>query len=84
MFGRVLLPHKIHINIIIVLRISDTHKKVKQKVLDVLAEIIAILEDALNPVIIHLVEDITNNLNSKDPGVRATAVNALEASIAHL
>ncbi|NXM39434.1 TGRM2 protein, partial [Gymnorhina tibicen] len=54
-----------------VLRIGDTHKKVKQKVLDVLAEIIGILKDALNPVIIHLVEGVTNDLNSKDPGVYA-------------
>ncbi|NXI23333.1 TGRM2 protein, partial [Sterrhoptilus dennistouni] len=53
-----------------VLRISDSHKKVKQKALDVLAEIIGILEDALNPVIVGLVEGITTNLNSKDPGVR--------------
>ncbi|XP_068039114.1 TOG array regulator of axonemal microtubules protein 2-like [Anomalospiza imberbis] len=63
-----------------VLTILDTHKKVKQKALDVLAEIIGLLEDALNPVIIRLVEGITKNLNSKDPGVHATAVNALEES----
>ncbi|XP_068042130.1 TOG array regulator of axonemal microtubules protein 2-like [Anomalospiza imberbis] len=67
-----------------VLTILDTHKKVKQKALDVLAEIIGLLEDALNPVIIRLVEGITKNLNSKDPGVHATAVNALEESVAHL
>ncbi|XP_056342968.1 TOG array regulator of axonemal microtubules protein 2-like [Oenanthe melanoleuca] len=67
-----------------VLRLSDTHKRVKQMALDVLAEIIVILEDAMNPVIIRLVEGITRNLNSKDPGVHATAVNALEVSIAHL
>ncbi|NXQ04175.1 TGRM2 protein, partial [Vidua macroura] len=67
-----------------VLRISDSHKKVKQKALDVLAEIIGLLEDALGPVIIRLVEGITKNLNSKDPRVHAAAVNALEESIAHL
>ncbi|XP_064261914.1 TOG array regulator of axonemal microtubules protein 2-like [Passer domesticus] len=67
-----------------VLRISDSHKKVKQKALDVLAEIIGLLEDALNPVMIPLVQGITKNLNSKDPGVHAAAVNALEESIAHL
>ncbi|NWZ32941.1 TGRM2 protein, partial [Brachypodius atriceps] len=55
-----------------VLRIADSHKKVKQKALDVLAEIIGALEDALNPVIIPLVEGITTNLNSKDPRVHAT------------
>ncbi|NXB95919.1 TGRM2 protein, partial [Vidua chalybeata] len=67
-----------------VLRISDSHKKVKQKALDVLAEITGILEEALNPVIIGLVEGITKSLNSKDPRVRAAAMKALEESIAHL
>ncbi|XP_059696407.1 TOG array regulator of axonemal microtubules protein 2-like [Haemorhous mexicanus] len=67
-----------------VLRINDTHKKVKQKALEVLAEIIGLLEDALNPVMVRLVEGITKNLNSKDPGVRAAAVNALDKSVAHL
>ena len=50
--------------------------------LDMLGEIIAILEDALNPVIILMVEGILKNLNSKDPGVHAAAVNALEQSMA--
>ncbi|NXQ47752.1 TGRM2 protein, partial [Catharus fuscescens] len=54
-----------------VLRISDTHKRVKQMALDVLAEIITILKDALNPVIIRVVEGIVKNLNSKDSGVHA-------------
>ncbi|XP_037986951.1 TOG array regulator of axonemal microtubules protein 2-like [Motacilla alba alba] len=67
-----------------VLRISDTHKKVKQKALDVLAEIIGLLADALNPVMIRLVEGITKNLNSKDPGVHAAAVKALDQSVVHL
>ncbi|NWS31435.1 TGRM2 protein, partial [Polioptila caerulea] len=51
------------------LRIADSHKKVKQKTLDVVAEITGLLEDALDPVIILLVEGITSNLNSKDPRV---------------
>ncbi|NXE67756.1 TGRM2 protein, partial [Calcarius ornatus] len=54
-----------------VLRINDSHKKVKQKALDVLAEIIGRLEDALNLVMICLVEGIRKNLNSKDPRVHA-------------
>ncbi|NWT16989.1 TGRM2 protein, partial [Vireo altiloquus] len=53
------------------LRISDTHNKVKQMALDMLAEIIVILEDALNLVIVLTVEGILKNLNSKDPGVHA-------------
>uniref|UniRef100_A0A8U8B1Y5 Uncharacterized protein n=1 Tax=Geospiza parvula TaxID=87175 RepID=A0A8U8B1Y5_GEOPR len=67
-----------------VLRINDTHKKVKQQALEVLAEMIGLLEDALNPVMIRLVEGITRNLNSKDPGVHAAAVNALDQSVVHL
>ncbi|NXQ60280.1 TGRM2 protein, partial [Anthoscopus minutus] len=54
-----------------VLRVADGHKKVKQKALSVLAELIAILKDAMNPVIVLLVEGITKNLNSKDPRVHA-------------
>ncbi|NXB44847.1 TGRM2 protein, partial [Leucopsar rothschildi] len=54
-----------------VLRVADSHKKAKQMVLDVLAEIIPILKDALNLVIVLLVEGITKNLSSKDPRVHA-------------
>ncbi|XP_058656708.1 TOG array regulator of axonemal microtubules protein 2 [Ammospiza caudacuta] len=67
-----------------VLRINDTHKKVKQQALEVLAEMIGVLEDALNPVMVRLVEGITKNLNSKDPGVHAAAVTALDQSVVHL
>uniref|UniRef100_A0A674HNY7 TOG domain-containing protein n=1 Tax=Taeniopygia guttata TaxID=59729 RepID=A0A674HNY7_TAEGU len=67
-----------------VLRICDSHKKVRQKALDVLAEIIGLLDDAMNPVMIRLVEGIAKNLSSSDPGVHAAAVRALEESVAHL
>ncbi|XP_059323213.1 TOG array regulator of axonemal microtubules protein 2-like [Ammospiza nelsoni] len=67
-----------------VLRINDTHKKVKQQALEVLAEMIGVLEDALNPVMVRLVEGIRKNLNSKDPGVHAAAVTALDQSVVHL
>nr|XP_041568729.1 TOG array regulator of axonemal microtubules protein 2-like [Taeniopygia guttata] len=67
-----------------VLRICDSHKKVRQKALDVLAEIIGLLDDAMNPVMIRLVEGIAKNLSSNDPGVHAAAVRALEESVAHL
>ncbi|XP_074394686.1 TOG array regulator of axonemal microtubules protein 2 [Zonotrichia albicollis] len=67
-----------------VLRINDTHKKVKQQALEVLAEMTGVLEDALNPVMVRLVEGITKNLNSKDSGVHAAAVTALDQSVVHL
>ncbi|XP_064271170.1 TOG array regulator of axonemal microtubules protein 2 isoform X4 [Passer domesticus] len=67
-----------------VLRICDTHKKVKQKALEALAEIIGLLQDAMNPLMIRLVEGITKNLNSKDPGVHAAAVKALDQAVVHL
>ncbi|CAN8202931.1 unnamed protein product [Coccothraustes coccothraustes] len=67
-----------------ILRINDTHKKVKQKALEVLAEMTGLLEDALNPVMVRLVEGITKNLNSKDLGVHAAAVNALDRTVVHL
>ncbi|XP_064262074.1 TOG array regulator of axonemal microtubules protein 2-like isoform X2 [Passer domesticus] len=66
------------------LRICDTHKKVKQKALEALAEIIGLLQDAMNPLMIRLVEGITKNLNSKDPGVHAAAMTALDQSVVHL
>ncbi|XP_064288047.1 TOG array regulator of axonemal microtubules protein 2-like isoform X1 [Passer domesticus] len=66
------------------LRICDTHKKVKQKALEALAEIIGLLQDAMNPLMIRLVEGITKNLNSKDPGVHAAAMTPLDQSVVHL
>ncbi|NWU14706.1 TGRM2 protein, partial [Cephalopterus ornatus] len=48
-----------------VLRICDYNKKVKQQALEALALVIVMLRDALNPVLIGLVEAVTNNLNSK-------------------
>ena len=45
---------------------------------------IVMLGDALNPVLIRLVEAITNNLNSKHLGIYGAAVKALDASIIHL
>ncbi|NWV49682.1 TGRM2 protein, partial [Daphoenositta chrysoptera] len=67
-----------------VLRIGDTHKKMKHKALDMLAEITDILKNSLNPVVSCLVEVITNNLNSGDYRISAAAVKALEESMAHL
>ncbi|XP_064288116.1 TOG array regulator of axonemal microtubules protein 2-like isoform X1 [Passer domesticus] len=66
------------------LRICDTHKKVKQKALEALAEIIGLLQDAMNPLMIRLVEGITKNLNSKDPGVHTAAMTPLDQSVVHL
>ncbi|NXY14090.1 TGRM2 protein, partial [Atrichornis clamosus] len=52
-------------------RICDSHKKVKQQALEVLASVIDTLRDGLNPVLICLVEAITKNLNSKHAGIYA-------------
>ncbi|KAJ7397902.1 protein FAM179A [Pitangus sulphuratus] len=65
-------------------RLCDYNKKVKQQALEVLHLMIVLLRDALNPVLIRLVEAITNNLNSKHLGIYGAAVIALEASITHL
>ncbi|NWR28795.1 TGRM2 protein, partial [Tachuris rubrigastra] len=67
-----------------VLRICDYNKKVKQQALEALVSMIATLRDALKPVLIRLVEAITNNLNSKHLGIYGAAVKALEASITHI
>ncbi|NWS11970.1 TGRM2 protein, partial [Pachyramphus minor] len=67
-----------------VLRICDYNKKVKQQALEALALMIAMLRDALKPVLIRVVEAIANNPNSHHLGIYGAAVQALEASIAHL
>jgi len=45
---------------------------------------IPMLRDALHPVLVPLVAAVTDNLKSKDLGIYAAAVKALEASISHL
>ena len=50
---------RVHINIMVVLRISESHKKAKQKVLHVLAEIIVLLKDAMSHRIICSIKGIT-------------------------
>ncbi|XP_009935657.2 TOG array regulator of axonemal microtubules protein 2 [Opisthocomus hoazin] len=65
-------------------RLQDCHKKVKQQALEALALMIPMLRDALHPVLVPLVAAVTDNLKSKDLGIYAAAVKALEASISHL
>ncbi|NXW03242.1 TGRM2 protein, partial [Fregetta grallaria] len=69
---------------VFVLRLQDCNKKVNQQALEVLALMTPILREALHPVLVSLVEAVTDNLNSKHLGIYAAAVKALEASIAHL
>ncbi|KAM9019331.1 LOW QUALITY PROTEIN: TOG array regulator of axonemal microtubules protein 2 [Ara ararauna] len=66
-----------------VLRIQDCNKKVKQQALEALAWMTSVLRDALHPVLVSLVEAVTN-LNSKHPGIYAAAVKVLEAFLAQL
>ncbi|KAM6367002.1 TOG array regulator of axonemal microtubules protein 2 isoform 2-T22 [Alca torda] len=69
---------------VFMLRLQDYNKKVRQKALEVLALMISILRSALNPVLISVVAAVTENLNSKNLGIHAAAMNVLEASAAHL
>ncbi|XP_030355835.1 TOG array regulator of axonemal microtubules protein 2-like [Strigops habroptila] len=69
---------------VFVLRIQDCNKKVKQQALEALSWMTSVLRDALHPVLVSLVEAVTDNLNSKHPGISAAAVKALEAFIAQL
>uniref|UniRef100_A0A672UE27 TOG domain-containing protein n=1 Tax=Strigops habroptila TaxID=2489341 RepID=A0A672UE27_STRHB len=64
--------------------IQDCNKKVKQQALEALSWMTSVLRDALHPVLVSLVEAVTDNLNSKHPGISAAAVKALEAFIAQL
>ncbi|NXN20113.1 TGRM2 protein, partial [Indicator maculatus] len=54
-------------------RLQDWNKKVKQKALEVLALMIPLLRDALQPVLFFVVSAVTDNLNSKHPGIYAAA-----------
>ncbi|XP_027767182.1 TOG array regulator of axonemal microtubules protein 2-like, partial [Empidonax traillii] len=65
-------------------RLCDYNKKVKQQALEALYLMIVTLRDALNPVLIRLVEAIINNLNSKHLGIYGAAVRSLEASTVYL
>ncbi|KAM6081420.1 TOG array regulator of axonemal microtubules protein 2-like [Chlamydotis macqueenii] len=69
---------------VFVLRLRDSNKKVNQQALEVLALMAPMLGDALRPVLVPLVEVVTENLNSKHLGIYTAAVKVLEASIAHL
>ncbi|KAM6081419.1 TOG array regulator of axonemal microtubules protein 2-like [Chlamydotis macqueenii] len=69
---------------VFVLRLRDSNKKVNQQALEVLALMAPMLRDALRPVLVPLVEVVTENLNSKHLGIYTAAVKVLEASIAHL
>lgn len=69
---------------VFVLRIQDCNKKVKQQALEVLAWMTSMLRDALHPQLVSLVEAVTENLNSKHPGIYAASVKALEAFIDQL
>ncbi|XP_068269269.1 TOG array regulator of axonemal microtubules protein 2-like [Nyctibius grandis] len=69
---------------VFVLRLQDCNKKVNQQALEALALMTPLLKVTLHPVVVSLVEAVTENLNSKHLGIYAAAVKVLEASIAHL
>ncbi|KFP26013.1 Protein FAM179A, partial [Colius striatus] len=52
-------------------RLQDYHKKVIQKALEILALIVPMLKDALQPVLFSVIVAVINNLNSKDTGIYA-------------
>ncbi|NXX13613.1 TGRM2 protein, partial [Podargus strigoides] len=56
---------------VFVLRLQDCNKKVNQQALEALALMIPTLKGALHPVLVSLVEAVTENLNSKHLGIYA-------------
>ncbi|XP_071595944.1 TOG array regulator of axonemal microtubules protein 2 [Heliangelus exortis] len=64
--------------------LTDCHKNVSQKALQVLTLMTPILRGASSPVMVSLVTAATDNLNSKHSGIYTAAVKALEAFISHL
>ncbi|XP_030303398.1 TOG array regulator of axonemal microtubules protein 2-like [Calypte anna] len=66
------------------LTLTDCHKNVSQRALEVLTLMTPILRGASSPVMVSLVTAATDNLNSKHSGIYTAAMKALEGFINHL
>lgn len=55
-----------------------------QYALESIASMIPILKDGLNPVIVSVVTVVTDNLNSKHPGIYGAAVKVLDTMLINL
>ncbi|XP_062934758.1 TOG array regulator of axonemal microtubules protein 2 [Cynocephalus volans] len=65
-------------------RLQDSNKKVNQWALESLANMIPLLKDSLQPMLLSIVVAVADNLNSRNSGIYAAAVTALDTMIESL
>ncbi|XP_072623511.1 TOG array regulator of axonemal microtubules protein 2 isoform X2 [Vulpes vulpes] len=65
-------------------RLQDSNKKVNQWALESLAKMIPLLKESLHPMLLSIIIAVADNLNSKNSGIYAAAVTALDAMIESL
>ncbi|XP_024408857.3 TOG array regulator of axonemal microtubules protein 2 [Desmodus rotundus] len=65
-------------------RLQDSNKKVNQWALESLAKMIPLLRGSLHPMLLSIFIAVADNLNSKNAGIYAAAVTALDAMIESL
>ncbi|XP_024901428.1 TOG array regulator of axonemal microtubules protein 2 isoform X3 [Pteropus alecto] len=65
-------------------RLQDANKKVNQWALESLAKMIPLLRESLHPMLLSVIIAVADNLNSKNSGIYAAAVTALDAMIESL
>uniref|UniRef100_A0A452V2G2 TOG array regulator of axonemal microtubules 2 n=1 Tax=Ursus maritimus TaxID=29073 RepID=A0A452V2G2_URSMA len=65
-------------------KLQDSNKKVNQWALESLAKMIPLLKESLHPMLLSIIVAVADNLNSKNSGIYATAVTALDAMIENL
>ncbi|KAI5770922.1 TOGARAM2 [Gulo gulo luscus] len=65
-------------------RLQDSNKKVNQWALESLAKMIPLLKESLHPMLLSIIVAVADNLNSKNSGIYAAAVTALDAMIENL
>uniref|UniRef100_G1PGI9 TOG array regulator of axonemal microtubules 2 n=1 Tax=Myotis lucifugus TaxID=59463 RepID=G1PGI9_MYOLU len=65
-------------------RLQDSNKKVNQWALESLTEMIPLLGESLHPMLLSIIVAVADNLNSKNSGIYAAALSALDAMIESL
>lgn len=65
-------------------RLQDSNKKVNQWALESLTEMIPLLGESLHPMLLSIIVAVADNLNSKNSGIYAAALSALDAMIKNL
>ncbi|KAM4770833.1 TOG array regulator of axonemal microtubules protein 2 [Rhinophrynus dorsalis] len=65
-------------------RLQDANKKVNQYALESAIVMIPLLKDSLHHVLVPLVTVVTDNLNSKNPGIYKAAVTVIDTLISNI